>query len=223
MLKPLILSSLILVPFVWLASCADYTGTSQNKMAVLPALNKNEKIATFAEGCFWHSELVFQSLVGVREAVSGYCGGNDTLPYYEKVNTGSTGHAESVQVYYDSTQITYQTLVNVFFASHDPTSLNRQGQDVGTEYRSVAFYRNAQEKAILEKAIDSLTTSGKFKSSIVTELKPFQLFYPAEEFHQEYVEKHLDNDYVKYVCIPEFLTFKVNFNGRYKKIPFIDY
>ena len=113
----------------------------------------NEAVATFAEGCFWHTEIVFQSLVGVRDAVSGYAGGTDTNPDYEKVSSGETGHAESVQVYYDPSKISFETLVKAFFASHDPTQVNRQGNDVGTQYRSIAFYRNEKEKQIIDAEI----------------------------------------------------------------------
>lgn len=116
-----------------------------------------EAVATFAEGCFWHAEIVFQSLVGVRDAVSGYAGGTTENPDYESVASGSTGHAESVQVYYDPAKISYQTLVEAFFASMDPTTLNRQGNDVGSEYRSIAFYRNENEKKIIEGVIKKLT------------------------------------------------------------------
>ena len=110
----------------------------------------NEAVATFGEGCFWHSEIIFQSLDGVRDAVSGYAGGSGENPAYEEVASGITGYAECVQVYYDPSRISYETLVEAFFASHDPTSLNRQGPDEGTQYRSIAFYRNEKEKQVLE-------------------------------------------------------------------------
>src|SRR5580704_6805671 len=178
---------------------------------------KNEAVATFAEGCFWHAEIVFQSLVGVRDAVSGYSGGTDRNPDYEKVCTGTTGHAETVQVYYDPSKISYQTLVEAFFASMDPTELNRQGNDEGTQYRSVAFYRNAQEKLVLETEIKKLTDSKKYRDKIVTEVVPFTQFYPAEEYHQKYVYHHPDNPYVAHVSIPDFLRFKKEFNGNFKQ------
>jgi len=187
-------------------------------MAEEPGLRKNERTAVFAEGCFWHSELVFQSLVGVREALSGYAGGSDAHPTYEKVSTGSTGHAEAVKVYYDPSKIRYETLVRVFFASHDPTSLNRQGQDAGTEYRSIAFYQTPEEKQIIDAEL--ARAQAKYKKPIVTEVKPLGRFYPAEELHQEYVEKHPDNDYVKYVAIPEFLAFKIDFEANYKPVSY---
>src|SRR5580704_2554695 len=118
---------------------------------------KNEAVATFAEGCFWHAEIVFQSLVGVRDAVSGYAGGTDKHPDYEKVCTGTTGHAETVQVYYDPAKISFSTLVAAFFASVDPTQLNHQGNDEGTQYRNIIFYRNDQEKKIIDDQIAQLT------------------------------------------------------------------
>jgi peptide-methionine (S)-S-oxide reductase len=176
----------------------------------------NEDVATFGEGCFWHAEIVFQSLVGVRDAVSGYAGGTDTRPTYEKVASGGTGHAEVVQVYYDPTKITYETLVKAFFASQDPTTLNRQGHDEGTEYRSVAFYRNDTEKQVIESEIKRLTVAKKFDDPIVTQVAPFKAFYPAERYHQEYIYYNPDNGYVSGVSIPEYLQFKREFKGTFK-------
>src|SRR5450432_3110359 len=124
------------------------TGSTNIPLAEKQKPSANEAVATFSEGCFWHAEIVFQSLVGVRDAVSGYAGGKDTHPTYETVAGGQTGHAETVQVFYDPSKISYETLVAVFFASQDPTTLNRQGNDEGTEYRSIAFYRNDAEKQI---------------------------------------------------------------------------
>jgi|SRR5579864_6130138 len=178
--------------------------------------SKNEAVADFAEGCFWHAEIVFQSLVGVRDAVSGYAGGTDIHPDYEKVSTGSTGHAETVQVYYDPSKISYQTLVEAFFASVDPTELNRQGNDEGTQYRSIAFYRTPQEKKIIEQEIIKLVDEKKYNKKIVTEVLPFSKFYPAEDYHQEYVYHHPDNPYVAHVSIPDFLEFKKEFKANYK-------
>jgi len=178
--------------------------------------SKTESVADFSEGCFWHAEIVFQSLVGVRDAVSGYAGGTDTHPDYEKVCTGTTGHAETVQVYYDATRISYQTLVQAFFASMDPTQLNRQGNDAGTQYRSIAFYRTPKEKEIIEQEIKKLTDSKKYNNKIVTEVVPFTKFYPAEDYHQEYIYHHPDNPYVAHVSIPDFLEFKKEFKGNFK-------
>lgn len=180
------------------------------------APSENESVATFAEGCFWHAEIVFQSLVGVRDAVSGYSGGADANPDYEKVCSGETGHAESVQVYYDTTKITFAQLVDAFFASVDPTALNYQGNDEGTQYRSVAFYRNDEEKKIIDAAIQKIIDSKKYSKKIVTEVKAFDKFYPAEEYHQEYVHQHPDQGYVRNVSIPEYLKFRNSFNGNFK-------
>ena len=200
-----------------LVSCAQ-TQPRNAKIQVATSTKavSNESVATFGEGCFWHSEIVFQSLVGVRDAVSGYAGGNTKNPSYESVSTGRTGHAETVQVYYDPSKISYATLVSAFFASQDPTQLNRQGNDAGTEYRSIVFYRNAQEKAIIDAEIKKLTDAKKYRSPIVTEVKPFTVFYTAESYHQEYISQHPENPYVQNVSIPDFMHFKNSFKGNYK-------
>jgi len=174
----------------------------------------NEAVAYFAEGCFWHAEIVFQSLVGVRDAVSGYAGGTDKHPDYEKVCTGTTGHAESVQVFYDPSKISYATLVAAFFASMDPTELNRQGPDEGTQYRSAVFYRNEDEKKIIDEEI--ARDAKKYRAKIVTQVLPYTNFYPAESYHQEYIKNHPENPYVQHVSIPDFLNFKKTFKGNYK-------
>ena len=176
----------------------------------------NEQVADFSEGCFWHAEIVFQSLLGVRDAVSGYAGGTDKHPDYEKVCTGTTGHAETVQVYYDPSKISYATLVAAFFASLDPTELNRQGNDEGTQYRSIIFYRNDQEKKIIDDEIARLSASKKYSGKIVTQVVPFTTFYPAEAYHQEYIKNHPDNPYVEHVSIPDWLEFKKTFPGPFK-------
>jgi len=187
-----------------------FTGTKQKASA-------NEAVASFAEGCFWHTEIVFQSLEGVRDAVSGYAGGRDTNPDYEKVSTGETGYAETVNVYYDPTKISFQTLVKAFFASHDPTQLNGQGNDEGTQYRSIAFYRNDEEKKTIEAEMKRLADSKKYSSKIVTEVKPFTKFYPAEDYHQEYISNHPDNPYVQNVSIPDYKQFRKEFKeGKFK-------
>src|ERR1700733_5887726 len=174
----------------------------------------NEQVADFSEGCFWHAEIVFQSLVGVRDAVSGYAGGTDKHPDYEKVSTGTTGHAETVQVYYDPSKISYETLVAAFFASMDPTELNRQGPDEGTQYRSIAFYRNEAEKNSIEAEIQKVAKD--YRAKIVTQVLPFTVFYPAEDYHQEYIAHNPDNPYVQNVSIPDFLRFKAKFKGNFK-------
>jgi len=201
---------------VILSACAQ----SQSNQLKIPVGSKvkaaNEAVATFGEGCFWHAEIVFQSLVGVRDAVSGYAGGNVANPDYETVCSGSTGHAEVVQVYYDSTKISYETLVKAFFASMDPTELNRQGNDAGTQYRSVAFYKNDREKQIINTEIKRITDSKKYRSTIVTQVVPFKNFYPAEDYHQEYIYHHPENSYVQAVSIPDYLEFRKEYKGNFK-------
>ena len=215
MMKSIIVALFSVVTF---SSCVQ--SQDNNKKLVIPAGSSKpagkESVATFAEGCFWHAEIVFQSLSGVRDAVSGYAGGHDSDPDYERVSTGNTGHAETVQVYYDSSKISFKTLVDAFFASLDPTQLNRQGNDVGSEYRSIAFYRNANEKAIIDAAIKQITDSKKYKNKIVTEVVAFTKFYPAEDYHQEFILNNPGNSYVRAVSIPEFLKFKEEFKGNFK-------
>lgn len=193
---------------------------SQNSTVKIPQGSKtktpNEAVATFGEGCFWHSEIVFQSLAGVRDAVSGYAGGHVANPDYEAVCSGNTGHAEVVQVYYDSTKITYETLVKAFFASMDPTEVNRQGNDEGTQYRSVAFYRNEKEKQIIDAEIKKINDSKKYSSKVVTQVLPFRNFYAAEDYHQEYIYHHPQNPYVQSVSIPDYLQFRKIFKGNFK-------
>ncbi len=200
------------------ASCAQ----SQNKTlnlhrAVSTKPMKGEAVATFGEGCFWHAEIIFQSLEGVRDAVSGYAGGTMVNPTYEDVAGQRTGHAEVVNVYYDPTKISYATLVDAFFASMDPTTLNRQGNDSGPEYRSIAFYRNENEKYILNAAIKKITDSKKYRSKIVTEVVPFKVFYAAEDYHQEYACNNPTQGYVQAVSIPEYVNFRKTFKGPFKK------
>jgi peptide-methionine (S)-S-oxide reductase len=203
------------------ASCAQTQSSSSDKKeqglkipeGITQKPSGREAVATFAEGCFWHTEIVFQSLQGVRDAVSGYAGGDNDNPDYENVGH----HAESVNVYYDPSKISFETLVKAFFASHDPTQVNRQGNDVGTQYRSIAFYRNAEERKIIEAEIRRLMDSKKYSSKIVTEVKPFTRFYPAEDYHQEYILHHPNNPYVRSVSIPDYERFRRDFKeGKFK-------
>ncbi|MCP5431905.1 MAG: peptide-methionine (S)-S-oxide reductase MsrA [Alphaproteobacteria bacterium] len=146
--------------------------------------------ATFAAGCFWGVEHRFRQLEGVSDAVSGYAGGTTANPTYKQVCSGRTGHAEAVQVTYDPAVISYETLVDHFFATHDPTQLNRQGPDVGTQYRSAIFTHDEAQLAAAKAARDRLAASGRFARPVVTEIVPLRSFFPAEEYHQRYVEKH---------------------------------
>src|SRR5690349_2109993 len=166
-----------------------------------------EAVATFSEGCFWHTEIIFQSLEGVRDAVSGYAGGNSDNPDYENVGH----HAESVNVYYDPSKVSFQALVRAFFASHDPTQVDGQGNDRGSQYRSIAFYRNEEEKNIIQQEMKRVADSKQYSSKIVTEVKPFTKFYPAEDYHQEYVLHHPDEGYVRNVSIRDYERFRREF------------
>ena len=146
--------------------------------------------ATFGAGCFWHVEDLFGKIKGVKSTKVGYTGGNLTNPTYEEVCTDRTGHAEAVEIEYDPNEISYEELLDVFWNSHDPTSLNRQGPDIGIQYRSSIFFHNESQKQDAEKSKERLNSSGKFSKNIVTEIIPSPEFYKAEEYHQKYFEKH---------------------------------
>ena len=184
--------------------------------AQLPKLKAGEAVATFAGGCFWAQEEGFDQLKGVREVVSGYSGGSVKNPTYREVGTDQTGHAESVQVYYDPKVISYRDLLDAFFAGHDPTTLNRQGPDVGRDYRSVAFYRNAAEKAEIEAAIKRVNASGHYAGKVVTEVVPFEVFYPAEKYHQNYCKLHPDQPYIRQVSMPKVEKLRHAMRGKLK-------
>jgi len=201
----------IVITFVAL-SCVDRTGKDQNSSDEIKKVNlvppQNKAIAAFAEGCFWCSEHIFESVVGIDSAVSGYAGGTVAFPTYELVNTETTGHAETVLVYYDSSVISYAELTRIFFTSHDPTTLDQQGPDVGSSYRSILFYLTPQEKEIAESMLKEYQSSGLFNDPIVTEIKDLKEFYRAEEYHQQYIEHNPGSPYVRNVSIPRFELFK---------------
>ncbi|GAB3561860.1 peptide-methionine (S)-S-oxide reductase MsrA [Spirosoma luteolum] len=184
--------------------------------AKLPALKPGEAVATFAGGCFWAMEEGMNQLKGVREVVSGYAGGTTKNPSYEEVGTDLTGHAESVQVYYDPKVISYAKLLDAFFAGHDPTTLNRQGPDVGRDYRSVAFYRTPAEKAEIEAAIKRVNDSKHYSGKVVTEVTPLQVFYPAENYHQNYFALHPEQPYIQRVSLPKVEKLRKAMKGYLK-------
>ena len=165
--------------------------------------------ATFAAGCFWHEETLFESIKGVIDGVSGYAGGTKADPTYEDVETGTTGHAETVNIYYDSTKITYAQLLRIYFeAQEDPTQVNGQGPDNGTQYRSIIFYRNSGEKAMAEAYIKELNKSGKYTAPIAAQVMPYTLFWRAEDYHQHYIDHNTDNPYVQNVSIRDIARFQ---------------
>lgn len=172
--------------------------------------------ATFAGGCFWCTEAYFERLQGVQAVISGYSGGTKANPTYQEVIAGQTNYAEVVQVYYDPEQISYQELVEVFFATHDPTTLNRQGPDYGKQVRSVAFYRSPEEKDIIETYIQKLEDAGKYRDNIVTEVQPLKKFWEAENYHQDYYRLNPSDPYVVSVARPKVRKFEANFRNKLK-------
>ena len=178
--------------------------------------SQNNKEAYFASGCFWCVESIYESLIGVEKVESGYSGGNTKNPTYYTVLTGRTGHAESIKVYYDADKISFKELVKVFFGSHDPTTLNRQGPDRGTHYRSIAFFNTELEKKIINEEINRLLKN-KTYPKIVTEIKKFEKFYIAEDYHQDYKENNPNNSYIWNVSVPRINNFKSKFSDILKK------
>lgn len=167
----------------------------------------------FGGGCFWCTEAVFESLKGVRAVLSGYAGGTVANPTYEQVSAGTTGHAEVISIEYDSTVIPFSDLLTVFFATHDPTTLNRQGADVGTQYRSVVFYTTPAQKTATEAFISKLNESGP---KVVTEVKPLDTFYPAEQYHRQYYKNNQSAPYCAVVINPKLEKLKQRFNQLLK-------
>lgn len=178
---------------------------SVNGFAILPKANPSESVATFAGGCFWAMQESMAQLKGVNTVISGYAGGITVAPTYDEVAGQNTGHAESVQVYYDPQKISYEELVRAFFFAHNPTELNRQGPDVGPEYRSVAFFRSPQELKIIMKVMSQLEANSYYRDSFVTELEPFKVFYPAESSHQDYYERNGWDPYIRSVSQPKVM------------------
>ena len=173
---------------------------------------QGKEIATLAGGCFWCVEAVYDELNGIEEAVSGYAGGKVPNPSYEMVCTGITGHAEVVQITFDPKVISFKEILEVFFTTiHDPTTLNRQGPDVGTQYRSAIFYHTSEQKRIAEQVIAELEAARIWDAPVVTELKPFEEFYPAEDYHQEYFKRNPSQPYCRVVIAPKVAEFRKRF------------
>jgi peptide-methionine (S)-S-oxide reductase len=180
-------------------------------------ITANIDTATFASGCFWCGEAKFSQLKGVLKVISGYTGGHLADPGYEAVCTGRTGHAEAFNVVFDSSVITYDELLEAFFLSHDPTQLNRQGNDVGSQYRSAIFYHNSMQKQKAAYYIRKLTDQKIYPGPIVTEVTGFTVFYNAERYHQEYFKKHPDRAYCRFVIQPQLEKFKHIFKEKIKQ------
>lgn len=173
--------------------------------------------ATFGNGCFWCTEAIFQNLNGVEKVVSGYSGGKVKNPTYKEVCSGETGHAEVLRIYYDSKVISFDELLEVFWKTHDPTTLNRQGNDVGTQYRSVVFYHDEKQKELAIKYKAELNGSGAFSKPIVTEISPVSEFYPAEDYHQNYFNENGEQPYCYFVIKPKVEKFEKIFKDKVKK------
>ncbi len=182
-------------------------------------MSANHETATLAGGCFWCLEAAFTELNGVEKVESGYSGGHVERPTYEQVCTGKTGHAEVVQVTFDPAAISYRDLLGAFFAIHDPTTLNRQGADIGTQYRSAIFHHDEAQKRAAEETIAALGAERIWDAPIVTEVVPFEAFYPAEDYHRDYFAHHPDQPYCQAVIAPKVAKFRKQYLGRLKKTP----
>lgn len=179
--------------------------------------NKTMDTATFGAGCFWCVEAVFQNMEGVEKVVSGYSGGSVKNPAYKEVCMGTTGHAEVCQIHYNPQKVSFDELLEVFWQTHDPTTLNRQGNDIGTQYRSAVFYHSEEQKQKAEKYKAELDKSGAFDRPIVTEIVPFSTFYAAENYHQDYFNLNGTEPYCQFVVKPKVEKFKKVFKDKVKK------
>jgi len=175
------------------------------------------EVATLAGGCFWCLEAVYDDLQGVLDVVSGYAGGQVPHPSYEDVCSGETGHAEVVQITFDPVQVSYRELLEVFFTLHDPTTLNRQGADVGTQYRSAIFYHTPEQQTVAEQVMAELTAAGLWPQPIVTQVVPLDAFYPAEDYHQEYFRRNPYQGYCRAVVAPKVAKFRQKYLAKLKK------
>src|SRR5215211_6812328 len=208
---------LLLTGFVACTSENKYNSMSSSLVDPLNAVSEKIDTATFGTGCFWCTEAIFEQLNGVVKVTSGYSGGNVEKPTYKEVCSGETGHAECVQIMYEPSKISYDELLEVFFQVHDPTSLNRQGADVGTQYRSAVFFHNNEQKQKAEFYKSELDKSGAYNKKIVTEITAFTKFYPAENYHQEYYELNKNtNPYCSVVIRPKLEKFEKVFAKKLK-------
>lgn len=205
-----------------LTACGQHTSSAPQQKAIMDTdsllQQPGNAVATFANGCFWCTEAIFEELDGVLSAVSGYSGGQTENPGYKEVCTGETGHAECLQIIYDTSKISFDELLEVFWQTHDPTTLNRQGADVGTQYRSAVFYHTEEQKRKAEEYKAALDKSGAFPRPIVTEITAFSKFYPAEDYHQQYYELNGNNNpYCRVVIQPKLEKFKKVFAEKLRR------
>ena len=203
-----------------IAICGCKESASQNEKNEKVKMNQADdnkfQLATFGSGCFWCSEAIFERVKGVTSVVSGYAGGKVDNPSYEEVCSGKTGHAEIIQIKYDSKIVSYDELLEIFWKTHDPTTLNRQGADVGTQYRSVIFYHDGDQKKKAENYKFELNNAGIWEDPIVTEISPLKKFYPAEKYHQDYYEQNPNQGYCSFVITPKIEKFEKVFKDKLK-------
>lgn len=205
-----------------LGSCSGQNSKSMSDVktqaaGTMPVESKQTDTVTLGAGCFWCVEAVFQNLNGVISVTSGYSGGTIANPSYREVCTGTTGHAEVCNIVYDPSKVSFDEILEVFWKTHDPTTMNRQGNDMGTQYRSAIFYHNEKQKEIAEKYKKELNASGAFDNPVVTEISPFTNFYKAEDYHQNYFNENGDQPYCRFVIQPKVEKFKKVFKDKLKK------
>jgi len=211
-----------LILFLILSLCIGYSLNANHQeknlaIDVEPKNIKNMDTATFGSGCFWCTEAIFQQVSGVKKVISGYSGGHVVNPSYKEVCTGRTGHAEVIQVVYNPDEINYEELLEIFWKTHDPTTLNRQGNDIGTQYRSVIFYHNEEQREKAEYYKKELDTSGIYDQPIVTEISPYENFFEAEDYHQDYYSENPRQPYCTFVIQPKLEKFKKVFESKLKE------
>jgi len=206
----------LLIPVIILMITAGFQNPEIN--TDMNTENNDQKFdtATFGSGCFWCTEAVFEQLGGVEQVVSGYSGGQVKNPSYKEISRGNTGHAEVCRIIFNSGIISFEELLDVFWNTHDPTSIDRQGNDVGPQYRSVLFYHNSLQKMVAEESKKKMGRSASFKDPIVTEISPIQNFYEAEDYHQEYFANNPEQAYCSYVIAPKVKKFKAKYQHKLK-------
>lgn len=210
------IAALIVISLAFTISSKEIRSETQINGNKKMEQNSNLTKATFGEGCFWCSQAIFERVKGVKSVYAGYSGGTTDDPIYEEVCTGKTGYAEVVQITFNPKVVSYDELLKIFWKTHDPTTLNRQGNDVGTQYRSVIFYHNNEQKEKAEHYKEALDKSGAYSNPIVTQIVPFKKFYKAEDYHQDYFEKNPTQGYCSFVIAPKVEKFKEVFKDKLK-------
>ncbi|PKP00669.1 MAG: peptide-methionine (S)-S-oxide reductase [Bacteroidetes bacterium HGW-Bacteroidetes-9] len=211
-----VILSAIGASFIYLVLTGCNTPNAKTSKETIYMQHTKTDTATFGAGCFWCTEAIFQQLNGVISVESGYSGGERPNPTYDQVCSGATGHAEVTQIVYDPSIISFEELLEVFWKTHDPTTLNRQGADVGTQYRSVIFYHTDEQKQLAESYKSKLNTSGAWDNSVITEISPFTAFYKAEDYHQDYYNNNKRQPYCTFVIGPKLDKFEKVFGDRFK-------